>query len=711
MHRNWMLPQWNSRENTHAARALSMGLMLGCVAWAGDDTPTGYGVNIHFTDERSNEVEMIAAAGCRWVRMDLFWERTERTPGVYEFEPYDRLVASLERYRIRALFILCYGNRLYDGGLAPHTETGRAAFARWAAAAVARYRGRGYLWEIWNEPNHRSFWKPQPNVANYVALARAVGRAVRAAAPGERLIGPATSEIDVEFLEACLRGGVLDDWWAVSVHPYRQSDPETVLPEYGRLRDLIRRYAPQGREVPILSGEWGYSVAWGGMSPDRQGMLLARQWLVNAAAGVPISIWYDWKDDGADPREPEHNFGTVRHRWLEGWPPFDPKPAWHAMRTFHRELDGYRFVRRVSWPRRSGESDPADWVLLFERAARWRLAMWTTSPGAAALLRLSGVQSIRSHLGLEWGPPPAVQASAEMEIRLRPEPLYVDIAPETAAELSRPTRWDWSDGRIEAIEVGGGPPGNLIIELHKSHGPAIRRGIVRLRTKEDTREGEWSAGEGETRVHWTSVVPAHDQPMRIEVTREDNTIIAVRSPFRLSPLEHWGRVPIQISANTDGRPSVAHELSLENVPASSDCPIAPASAVRMSIATAAGYQYFPLRFERPEDRRIQGRPTALVLWAKHEGDPLRLTCRVEDSRGQVFQPPHVRLRPGVGWKLLRLPLMGPGVAWWGGNGDGVPTPPFRWQAALLVDRDHAQGQTGTVMVAGAALLYDEDSSR
>jgi len=669
--------------------------------------PAGYGVNIHFTDPRPGEIELLSAAGCRWIRMDLSWSRTEKTPGEYDFAAYDRLVAALEPRGLRALFILDYGHPSYDGGRAPCTETSRTAFARWAAAAVSRYRGRGYLWEIWNEPNLKQFWRPEPNVTDYVALARAVGRAVRETAPGERLIGPATSHIDLPFIEACLRGGVLEDWWAVSVHPYRRTDPETVVTEYGRLRDLIRRYAPAGREVPVLSGEWGYSIAWQGMTAERQGVLLARQWLVNAASGIPLSIWYDWRDDGLDPSEPEHNFGTVRHRWQGGWPPFEPKPAWHAMRAFHRELDGFRFVRRVSRARTSGAADPADWLLLFEREGRWRLAMWTTATGATAVLRLPGVRGLRTHLGQEWGPPADAIGAEGMEIRLGAAPIYAELEPAAAEELNRPERWDWSDGRIEA-EVGAGREGGMVVELHKSHGPAMR-GVVRAISASATNECDWEAAEGETVARLMPLFPIGDGFWRLEVLREDGAIVAVRPHFRLKPLAGWGTAPIRIGANTDRRPPVPHTISVEYVPTPSDCPAGSGTAVRVSVATAAGFQYFPVTFERAEDRRIEGRPAALVVWAKNEGDPLRLTCRIEDSSGEVFQPGLVSLRPEQGWQLVRLSPYKFGAGHWGGDGDGVPKPPLKWDAVVVVDRSPNLAQTGAVIVAGAALLYDDEA--
>jgi len=40
---------------------------------------------------------------------------------------------------------------------------------RWAVAAAHHFRNRGVLWEMYNEPNI-GFWKPKPNVDDYIAL-------------------------------------------------------------------------------------------------------------------------------------------------------------------------------------------------------------------------------------------------------------------------------------------------------------------------------------------------------------------------------------------------------------------------------------------------------------------------------------------------------------------------------------------------------------
>jgi len=336
----------------------------------------GLGVNIHFTDPKPGEIKMIAAAGVRWVRMDFVWAATEKAPGKYDFSDYDRLLAALQPFDIGALLILDYGNPLYYDAAPPRTESARQAFARWAAAAASHFSGRRVIWEIYNEPNNEMFWKPKPAVDEYVALALAVGKAFRAVAPNEKLIGPATS-IDFPFIEACFKAGLLNYWSAVSVHPYRQTDPEKAAKDYCRLRRLIQQYrGSDGNavDIPIISSEWGYSAAWRNMNEEKQSVLLAREMLTNVANGIPISIWYDWRNDGSDTTEAEENFGLVSHTHQPASAqPFEPKPAYRAMKTVGDFLAGYRFEKRL----KIGSDD--DYVLVFTKGSESRIAAWTTS--------------------------------------------------------------------------------------------------------------------------------------------------------------------------------------------------------------------------------------------------------------------------------------------------------------------------------------------
>jgi len=447
----------------------------GLVGWGAElpalGVPDGLGVNIHFTDPRPGEMEMLAAAGVRWVRMDFAWGGTEREKGQYDFSAYERLMAALEKHKIRALLILDYSNRHYDNGLSPSSDEGRKAFAQWAAAAARHFRGRGILWEMYNEPNI-GFWKPKPDVEQYVKLALEVGKALRQAAPGELYTGPATSQIDLPFLEECFRAGLLEYWCAVSVHPYRQTAPETAAPEYARLLRLIEQYAPKGKKIPILSGEWGYSSVWKGYDEVKQGRLLPRQWLVNLANDVPLSIWYDWHDDGPDPKEPEHHFGTVSHDYRSGRSPvYDPKPAYLAARTLATVLGGFALSKRLV------VGGDEDYVLLFSRGEEVRLAAWTTAPTPRTVLipASPGRFSVTGHTGEKL--PSLGALSKGFSIVLTDAPQY--LVPEGPNELLRVAA-AWERASLE-IRLPAPQKAEISLALRNPLGRSIRVSDARRR--------------------------------------------------------------------------------------------------------------------------------------------------------------------------------------------------------------------------------------
>ncbi|MCA1595201.1 MAG: cellulase family glycosylhydrolase [Chloroflexi bacterium] len=323
--------------------------------------PNALGVNIHFTEAPGSEMSQLAAGGFRFVRMDYDWNRIEPTPGHYDFSTYERFVRLIRQYGIRPLLILDYSNKNYDSGLSPHDEAGWNAYARFAAASVAHFRGDGVLWEIWNEPN--GFWIPRRDADAYANMAVRAAAAMRKADHDATILAPASSGIDLGFIETSFKHGLLENITAVSVHPYRGGDPETVTGDYARLRSLIQQYSPGHRPFPIVSSEWGYSSS--NVTDLQQGQFLARQWLTNLADGIRLSIWYDWHNDGPDPKNAEHNFGTVTTS-------FQPKVSYLAARTLTHTLDGYQPVRSIAL-------QPGDYGVLFRKGNELRLAAWTTA--------------------------------------------------------------------------------------------------------------------------------------------------------------------------------------------------------------------------------------------------------------------------------------------------------------------------------------------
>jgi hypothetical protein len=310
------------------------------------------------------------------------------------------------------------------------------------------------VWELWNEPNVPFFWPPQANAKDYTELALAVGKTIREDAPHELYVGPATSHVDLKFIEECFKGGLLNYWDAVTVHPYRRQGPETWAKELDQLRDLIKQFAPSGKHVPVLSGEWGYSDIDWRMGEARQAKLLARQWLFNLSEKVPLSIWYDWRDDGQNTKDPEHHFGMVRNIYrADKNPVFEPKPAYQAAQTLTSQLEGFQFFRKYSGLQAS------DFVPLFKKGPELKVIAWTTDrkPQLVFIPASSGTLQVIDHLGQKKSSIPS--SSKGFYLELTDGPQY--LRPEKPEALLRKDQGALQDtDAFVATDLRGCPPPN-----------------------------------------------------------------------------------------------------------------------------------------------------------------------------------------------------------------------------------------------------------
>ena len=327
------------------------------------------GVLPHGAESMPGEPAQILAAA-NFLRDNIVWSEVETAKGQYNFSRTDALLAEYDaaggRSLMRWMATLAYSNPLYDSPGPPTSKEGVDAFVAFVVAAVRRYGGRGVLWELWCEPNG-AFWDGgKGNVTQYIALAAAVHEGVVAAGlQTEAFIGPNTAmwwqyDVDLPFLEACLRGGVLKYWSAINLHLYRASPPETVQDSYRKTRALIRRYLPEGMSMPpLISGEWGYSdQVWGqttsGWYPYTgqidtmtQAKYLARMWLTNALEGVP-SIWCKFLSGTGQVTSSGDMLGVVHAPYETPAQPHAPKPAYVAATTLHTYLRGGIYRGRIS---------------------------------------------------------------------------------------------------------------------------------------------------------------------------------------------------------------------------------------------------------------------------------------------------------------------------------------------------------------------------
>jgi hypothetical protein len=265
--------------------------------------PASLGVNIHFVANSTNDIDTIQAAGWKFVRTDFLWgDLIETTKGVYDFTLYDQLFAGLQQQGIRLLGILDNANGLYPGITGANFVAG---YSNFCAAAAAHYAGQGIIWEMWNEPNNT--WG-NADYEDYMYMVEAAVPAIRQADPAAVIISGGCG-FDLTWETGCFSMGLENLVDAIAVHPYIGT-PEGVISDYASLRSLMSQYSTNS--LPVVSSEWGWSdYAGGGVSEQTQGDYLARMYLINLSQGIPLSIWYDWRDDAADITDELDNYGTV----------------------------------------------------------------------------------------------------------------------------------------------------------------------------------------------------------------------------------------------------------------------------------------------------------------------------------------------------------------------------------------------------------------
>ena len=729
-----------------------------CVPLRADSLPSPVvpqcvGVNIHFTGAPARDLDGLAAGGFGWVRMDFVWDAVEKVKGQYDFTAYDQLLDGLTKRGIKPLFILDYGNALYQNG-SPRSPEAQAAFARFAAASVTHYKGRPILWEIWNEPNG-GFWQPKADAEEYGRLAVATARAIKEADPKATVLAPGSAGIPLDFLEHIFGMGLLKYVDAVSLHPYRSGStpPETAALDYRAVRLLIRRYAPKGKNVALVSSEWGYTTV--DVPEERQAQFLARQWLSNVSEGVRLSIWYDWHEDGTDPKNTEHHFGTVRYDYA-------PKPAFLAAQALTQALRGYEFVKRLPL------ASDRDYLLLFARGPSVKVAAWTTGDTHA----LSLPSGLRLTL---TGSPQYLSVSRDAALQTAASWTAVPTSPFSSG--GEPIRslltWRGRDGQAHRVRFDLQPQGDPIgqsmdreqrvlpgvqtvwnaalrapsrvpAQVHVSvsvdgvRQPYGQDFLVtptdpvtltiapltarRFRAQIDNPAGTPFTGKlsvaaaGERAVnlplslavggtHLDADAPVSPQAASVWALRDAQGMLLSRlSAPRFVALP--GLLPLL-------KPFLDGDLKLHSTVEAAPTQAALAAGVLGLPALRVNYKYVPgwsfWRASPSQTFALPGHPTGMGLWVQGDGSGNLVRARFRDVTGQTFQTAAPDMT-WTGWRFVSFRLVPPPgeapLGHWGGADDGQVHYPVSVDTLLLLDHPaDARRTEGAVTLAQPYALY------
>ncbi|MGH2987551.1 MAG: hypothetical protein ACRDLO_12805 [Solirubrobacterales bacterium] len=316
------------------------------------------------------DMQLMRSGSIESFRLFINWSEVERVPGLYDWSASDAAVAVAAAEGITTLPFL-YGSPTWAAALdgrqcsgagcvpfAPSSDLTRASFARFAAAAVARYGPQGTFWvthpelpptpirswQVWLEQNSPTYFAPTPDVRSYAELLEVAAEAIRGADPGAEVVlggmwgadsaGDAVVPAARYLKRLYRRPGAKANFDSIALHPYARK----LSGVFEQIK-AGRAAAKKARDRKV--GLWVTELGWASSGPKKENLVYGprkqarllkrafaslhrkrRAWRVR---GV---YWYAWRDT------PTADAICV---WCPGAGLFaldgTPKPAWNALTT------------------------------------------------------------------------------------------------------------------------------------------------------------------------------------------------------------------------------------------------------------------------------------------------------------------------------------------------------------------------------------------
>ncbi|HVE69559.1 MAG TPA: hypothetical protein VNB64_13360 [Solirubrobacteraceae bacterium] len=334
-------------------------------------------------DRRTNsEARAMARAGVESVRFAFYWRDAQPDePFVTRYRRTDRMVRAAARAHLWVLPTVLGTPRWarHDPDHYASRPRDPDDFGRFMGELVGRYGPRGTFWEenpgiprrpirvwqVWNEPDHRTFWREQPYYRAYVATLAAARREILARDPGAKVVLAGLVGRSWDQLAVLYRRGAGPHFDYAAVHPFTRLLTDVVrILRYNRT--VMRRYGDGDK--PMIATEVTWPSSKGRVRPpsafdrteDNQASILGALFRALAAQRTRLRLravyWATWMTEDRS-RTDAFDYtglsalrrnGTIRR-----------KPAFFTYRSTARALQGcaktqLANVCRPSPPARAG---------------------------------------------------------------------------------------------------------------------------------------------------------------------------------------------------------------------------------------------------------------------------------------------------------------------------------------------------------------------
>jgi hypothetical protein len=349
-----------------AAIAMSLFFVMAPAAPAAATTRQIFGISSGFSSldaaTREKAMTMLGQSGCTWQRVGMYWPWIDRNgKSARDWSAQDAYVADSKRHNQTIVGIVNGYAAWANGGGDPWAPaTDPTEFANFARDSVNRYKNDIHIWEVWNEENGPSFWKPSPDAAAYARMLRATYLAIKQADPSAQVVIGGIDRNDYGYLNrvyATLKtfpNAAANHYFfdALACHPYGDNrPPESDDPAF-IYSGMDRNFAglPKMKAAMDAQGDTGKHI-----------LVTEMGWTVT---DVPWTKGVGAANQAA--------YLTRAYQMAQDWPWLDCM-MWYGFRNWNTEEDPFSLVDLDLTPRPSFDA--------FKAAAAGGVAVTGTGTG------------------------------------------------------------------------------------------------------------------------------------------------------------------------------------------------------------------------------------------------------------------------------------------------------------------------------------------
>lgn len=269
----------------------------------------------------ATQLDAVVEAGGRWLRMPINWTLGEPDRGVRDWTTMDRVVEAARSRGLKVLGVL--GSTpawARTGGTAASPPDDARDFGKFAKAAARHFQKKVRHWEVWNEPNHSSFFSG--TVEEYAELLRRAHDAITRVRRRSTIVvgglarssyGSSTAPAD--FLADLYAAGAKGYFDAVGAHPYLNAatadlDERPVWDEVVGARKVMRRHGDRRHKVWITEIGWStWAAGWTQERAADQAFTLLQR--AHDVSWVGLVVMYTIQDRGTNPLMVHENYGAL----------------------------------------------------------------------------------------------------------------------------------------------------------------------------------------------------------------------------------------------------------------------------------------------------------------------------------------------------------------------------------------------------------------